>query len=168
MPGALAALALLAVAVGYPVQRDYLRDRYSHPTFTAPGLNAAFEWAQPLTDARIGTTSTRQYPLFGTDLSNRVAFVGEERDRGGFVAPASCRAWRRLLNEGDFDYVVASRDRVEAGKPPYPPTAAWTEGPGASVVLRKPPTVVFHIGGPLDPRACRPSNLRADGSEGTS
>ena len=58
------------VAVGYPVQRHYLEHRYADPTFTTPGLNAAFEWAQGITDARIATTSTRQYPLYGRDLSN--------------------------------------------------------------------------------------------------
>jgi hypothetical protein len=151
--GVLAAL-VAAVGIGYPIQRDYLRDRYAHPSFAAPGLNSAFKWAQPVSGARIGTTGTRQYPLFGTDLSNRVEFVGERRDRGGFVAPESCRAWRRLVNEGDFDYVVATRDRIEAGKPAYPPAAAWTDGPWATVVLRRPPTVVFRIEGRLDPRAC--------------
>ena len=151
----LAALAIVAVAaIGYPVQRHYLGDRYADPTFTTPGLNAAFEWATPVSGARIATTSTRQYPLFGTDLSNRVEFVGEERPDGGFLAPSSCRAWRRLLNEGGYDYVVASRDRVEPGKPPYPATAGWTEGAGASVVLRRPPTVVFRSSGSLDPSAC--------------
>jgi hypothetical protein len=151
--GAVAA-ALVALAAGYVVQREYLRDRYANPTFAAPGLNAAFKWATPLSGARIATTSTRQYPLFGTDLSNRVEFVGAGRSHGGFVAPSTCRAWRRLLNEGDYDYVVASRDRVEPGKPLYPETARWTEGPGAAVVLRKPPTVVFRLTGPLDPSTC--------------
>jgi hypothetical protein len=142
------------VAGGYVVQREYLRDRYANPTFTTPGLNAAFKWATPVSGARIATTSTRQYPLFGADLSNRVEFVAEERPNGGFVAPSSCRAWRRLLDEGDYDYVVASRDRIEPGKPPYPQTVRWTEGPGAEVVLRRPPTVVFRLTGPLDPSSC--------------
>ena len=84
----LAGGASLVVAAGYVVQRHYLRDRYANPTFTTPGLNAAFKWATPLSGARIATTSTRQYPLFGTDLSNRVEFVGEERPHGGFVAPS--------------------------------------------------------------------------------
>jgi hypothetical protein len=145
---------LVVVAAGYFVQREYLRDRYANPTFTAPGLNAAFKWATPLADSRIATTSTRQYPLFGTDLSNRVEFVGEERPHGSFVAPSSCRAWRRLLDRGDYDYVVASRDRVEPGKPPFPRTARWTEGPGATVVLRTPPTVIFELSGNLDPSTC--------------
>lgn len=153
--GALGCVAvLLVVGVGYVVQRDYLRDRYASPDFTTPGLNATFEWARSVSGARIATTSTRQYPLLGTDLSNRVEFVGIQRPHGGFVAPESCHAWVRALNEGDYDYVVASRDRIEPNKPPYPPTVRWTEGPSATVVLRKPPTVVFKLKGPVDPSTC--------------
>jgi hypothetical protein len=149
-----AVLVLLAVAVGYPVQRHYLESRYSDPTFTTPGLNAAFAWADDISDSRIATTSTRQYPLFGTDLSNHVDFIGIERSHGGFEAPTTCRAWRRELNEGHYDYVVTTRDRLEPGKPPYPELAGWTEGPGAKPILRKPPTVVFQLNGALDPSAC--------------
>lgn len=149
------ALALLAaIAIGYPVQRHYLENRYADPSFAAPGLNAAFKWATPISDARIATTSTRQYPLYGTDLSNDVQFIGEEQPHGGFTAPATCQQWRRLLNAGDYDYVVTSRDRIEPGKPPYPEATRWTEGPGAEAILRKPPTVVFKLRKPLDPSAC--------------
>jgi hypothetical protein len=155
----LAPLAILAcivvVAIGYPVQRHYLDNRYADPTFTTPGLNAAFAWSRDISNARIATTSTRQYPLFGTDLSNDVQFVGERQPHGGFTAPTSCRQWRRLLGESDYDYVIATRDRIEPGKPPYPSTARWTEGPGAEVVLREPPTTVFKLEKPLDPSACR-------------
>ncbi|HVQ60127.1 MAG TPA: hypothetical protein VMS60_14590 [Solirubrobacterales bacterium] len=151
---AVAALVVVAALVGYPLQRHYLQGRYADPSFTTPGLNAAFAWARDVSDARIATTSTRQYPLFGTDLSNRVEFIGEERPHGGFEAPTTCRAYRRLLNEGDYDYVVASRDRIEAGKPRFPPQATWTAGPGAEVILRKAPTVVFKLSDKLDPSAC--------------
>jgi hypothetical protein len=153
--GLVAALTLVAVALGYPVQRHYLEERYSDPSFTAPGLNAAFAWARDVSDSRIATTSTRQYPLFGTDLSNRVEFVGEERPHGGFEAPQTCRAWRRLVNAGAYDYVVASRDRLEPGKPPYPPAARWTAGPWAEIVLRTPPTVIYELKGQIGPSACR-------------
>jgi hypothetical protein len=145
---------IAAIAIGYPVQRHYLENRYADPSFTTPGLNAAFRWARSVSGAHIGTTSTRQYPLFGTDLSNRVEFVGEERPHGGFVAPSNCRAWRRLLDAGGYDYVVASRDRIEPGKALYPQTARWTEGPGARVVLRAPPTVVFRLSGSLPLSGC--------------
>jgi hypothetical protein len=148
------ALFLLAIAIGYPVQSHYLQSRYSDPTFTTPGLNAAFAWADDITDSRVATTSARQYPLFGTDLSNRVQFIGEETPHGGFVAPTTCRTWREELNEGDYDYAVTTYDRLEPGNPPYPPQARWTEGPEANPILRKPPTVVFQLKGPLDPSAC--------------
>jgi hypothetical protein len=149
-----AAVVLLAVVVGYPVERHYLHDRYSNPSFTAPGLNAAFAWARDISGARIATTSTRQYPLFGTDLSNHVEYVGQERPHGGFESPTTCPAWRRAVNAGHYDYVVATRDRVEPGKPPFPPQARWTQSPQAKIVLRKPPTVVFQLTGPLDPSSC--------------
>jgi hypothetical protein len=147
-------LAVVAVVVGYPVERHYLANRYKDPSFTTPGLNAAFAWARDVSGARIATTSTRQYPLFGTDLSNRVQFLGEKTAHGGFEAPPSCRDFIRLLDEGHYDYLVASRDRIEPGQSPYPPQARWVEGQGAEVVLRKPPTVVFRLAGPLDPAAC--------------
>jgi hypothetical protein len=152
---AAAAVALFViVALGYPVQRHYLESRYSDPTFTTPGLNAAFAWADGISDARIATTSTRQYPLFGTALSNHVQFIGEETSHGGFIAPTNCRAWRQLLNAGDYQYVVTTHDRLESGNPPYPPQARWTESPQAKPILRKPPTVVFKLNGKLDPSTC--------------
>jgi hypothetical protein len=151
---ALVSLLLVAIVVGYPVERHYLANRYEDPSFTTPGLNAAFGWAREVSGARIATTSTRQYPLFGTDLSNRVQFAGEETAHGGFEAPPSCRAFIRLVNAGDYDYLVASRDRIEAGKPPYPPQARWVGATGGEAVLREAPTVVFRLQGPLDPAAC--------------
>ncbi len=150
----LAAAVVLVIGVGYPIQRHYLQNRYADPSFTTPGLNAAFRWARDISDSRIATTSTRQYPLFGTDLSNTVEFVGEERPHGGFTAPTTCRRWRELVNAGDYDYVIATYDRLEPGKPSYPPEATWTRGPGATVVFRKSPTVIYELKEPLDPSAC--------------
>jgi hypothetical protein len=152
---AVALLLLAAIAIGYPVERHYLRNRYARPEFTTPGLDAAFKWARSISGARIATTATRQYPLLGTDLSNHVQFVGIERPHGGFVAPATCRAWRLALDAGHYDYAVVTRDRIEPGKPAYPPAARWTEGLGVTVLLRKPPTVIFKLTTPLDPSACR-------------
>jgi hypothetical protein len=152
--GLIVGLGLAVAILGYPVQRHYLQHRYENPSFTAPGLNATFKWAQGIGDARIATTSTRQYPLYGKDLSNRVDYIGEEQPHGGFTAPTTCQAWRRLLNAGNYDYAIATRDRIEPGKPPYPPAARWTEASGTTVVLRKPPTVVFRLQGPLPVSSC--------------
>lgn len=151
---ALAAALFVVVAAGYPVQRHYLEKRYADPSFTAPGLNAAFAWARDVSDSRIATTSTRQYPLFGTDLSNHVQYLGTEQPHGGFEAPKDCRQYLHLLNEGDYDYAVATRDREEPNKPPYPPTAAWTKAAGGKTILKEPPTVVFRLPERLRPSAC--------------
>jgi hypothetical protein len=149
------AAVLVAVGIGYPVQRHYLESRYKDPTFAAPGLNAAFAWARDVTDSRIATTSTRQYPLFGTDLSNQVQYLGTERPHGGFEAPRNCRQFLQFLNEGNYDYAVASRDRIEPGKPPYPPSAQWLQNAGGQAILREPPTMVFRLPGRLEPSACK-------------
>ncbi|HKH65579.1 MAG TPA: hypothetical protein VKA35_08970 [Solirubrobacterales bacterium] len=146
---------LLAVAAGYPVQRHYLEGRYQDPSFTsAPGLNAAFAWARDISDARIATTSTRQYPLFGTDLSNHVQYLGIEQPHGGFEAPTTCEQYLQLLSEGEYDYAVATRDRLEANKPPYPPVAKWIESMGGQAVLEKPPTVVLKLPNNFGPSRC--------------
>jgi hypothetical protein len=164
VPLALLTAVLLAVILGYPVQRHYLQSRYKDPTFTTPGLNAAFAWSRDITDARIATTSTRQYPLFGTDLSNQVQYLGLKQPHGGFKAPASCHQFLQLLEEGDYDYVVATRDRIEPSKPSYPPSAGWTKRAGGKALLRTPPTVVFKLNGSPRPSACRGDAPRAGGA----
>lgn len=150
----LAVLAVTVVSLGYPVQRHYLENRYADPTFTAPGLNEAFEWAQGVEDSRIATTTTRQYPLFGPDLSNEVEFAGEPRPDDGFVAPTICPSWRRLLQQGNYGYVIASRDRLEPGRPPYPASAAWTESAASQTIISTPPTKVYKLTLTQDPSAC--------------
>ena len=151
----LAAAALFfVIAVGYPVQRHYLESRYADPSFTAPGLNAAFAWARDVSNARIATTSTRQYPFFGTDLSNQVQYLGTKQPNGGFEAAADCPTYLRLLAEGNYDYVIATKDRLEPNKPPYPISAEWTEAAGGNTILREPPTVVFELPKDLRPSAC--------------
>ena len=151
---AVGALLVLAIALGYPVQRHYLESRYKDPTFTAPGLNAAFAWSRGISNARIATTSTRQYPLFGTDLTNQVQYLGTEQPHGGFEAPATCEQYLQLLQAGHYDYVVATKDRVEAGKPPYPPAAKWTQAAGGIPILKMPPTVVFELPNRIRLAAC--------------
>jgi hypothetical protein len=150
---ATAALAVVLLA-GWIEQRRYLDHRYADPHFAAPGLNAAFKWARGVEGADIGTIATRQYPFWGNDLSNHVDYIGERRAHGGFVRATSCRQWRRLVNEGSYDYVVASLDRVGQGGQPFPREAGWTRDANASVVLREPPAVIFKMNGALALSGC--------------
>ncbi|MEK6277839.1 MAG: hypothetical protein AABM29_07495, partial [Actinomycetota bacterium] len=152
--GAAAALIALALGAGWLEQRRYLDHRYRDPSFATPGLNAAFAWARDLSGERIGTNATREYPLFGTELANQVEFVGVHRSHGGFVRAASCAQWRGAVNDGGYDYVVASLDRIQPAGPAFPREAAWTRDRNAEVVLRQAPTVVFRLRGRLPPSRC--------------
>jgi hypothetical protein len=148
------ALLVLALAAGYRIQRSHLGDRYEQPDFTTPGLNAAFAWSRDLSGERIATTTTRQYPFWGTDLSNRVRFVGVERSHGGYVRPSGCAGFRRAVNEAAPRFLVVALDRFEGGRR-YPAEAAWVRrSPGARIVLQRPPAVVFELGRPLPPGEC--------------
>ena len=67
----------------------------------------------------------------------------------------TCRAWRKTPRRRATTTTSSTTfDRLEPGKPAFPPQARWTEGADAEVILRKSPTVVFRITGPLDPAAC--------------
>ena len=149
---AVAALALAAVAVGYPVQRHYLESRYADPTFTTPGLNAAFAWARDVSDARIATTSTRQYPLFGTDLSNHVEFIGTE------TPPRRLRSPRHLPRTG----AIAQRGRLRLRRRhPRPPRTRPATLPTPGQVDRRPRSTA-------SPEEAADGRFSAEGRAGSS
>ena len=99
-----AALALAVVAIGYPLQRDYLDDRF--PT-TVPADERSPAWTSTpptagradVEDARIGLAGTTagflSYGFYGTDLSNQVRYLGEEGPHGAFNAIPTCAALPR-------------------------------------------------------------------------
>jgi hypothetical protein len=153
----LAVLAVIAVGFGYFEQRHYLDQRYSDPAAVLPtrGLDAVILWSRSIEDARIGTTTTRQYPLYGTDLSNHVQYIGIDRPSAGFTRPTTCEAWREAVDQGSYDYLVTALDRIEEGGPRTPPERAWTaSSASAREILRDGPASVYRLAGPLDPEAC--------------
>jgi hypothetical protein len=157
LAGGIAAVLAATAIAGYAVQRTYLRERYAAPDFTTPGLGAALAWARDLSGVSIATTATRSYPLWGTDLSNDVRFVGLARPNGGFVRPSSCVAFRRALAQDAPRYVLTALDRFEPGGPRFPREAGWIRGaPGARAILRRAPAVVFELERPPAPAGCPP------------
>jgi hypothetical protein len=165
-------VALAAVIAGFLVQRHYLERRYEN---LSPQLNIAqvVRRAQDLRDARIAISGVRgvfnQYAFSGTDLSNRVQWLGLEGEDGAFLRIPDCEAWREQVNAGGYDFVVTMYD-------PYSPDgltdtkeALWTrEDPGAEQVVRDGPVSLFRVREPLDASACgdlpdlEPSELNGD------
>ncbi len=154
---AVAAVVGLAVGLGYHAQRTYLDGRYASRAGGNPE-DSAFMWARDVEDVRIGTVIARQYPLYGTDLSNRVEYVGERGPEGSFTPVRSCERWREALDEGGYEYVVIGfREPTEAlgTRPDEPREAAWTrDDPAAEEIVHDEDVSVFRLDGPLDPAGC--------------
>jgi hypothetical protein len=165
-----AGLLLLLVALGYPLQRHYLENRFANDGTAderIPGmhLDSAYRWARGIEDARIGLAGTAAgfagYGFAGTDLSNRVRYLGEDGPHGAFNAIPTCAGFRAAVNAADLDYLVTSPylNFLHPGDPVASPEARWLRGSDAvSPVLRSGPVTVWRVEGELDPAACGPRN----------
>jgi hypothetical protein len=163
-------LVLLLLAIGYPVQRDYLDARFANEGSAEeriPGMNldSAYRWARGIEDSRIGLAGTTAgfagYGFYGTDLSNRVRYLGEDGPHGAFNAIPTCARFRAAVNAADLDYLVTAPflNFLHPGDPIASPEARWLRGSDAvRPVLRSGPVTVWRVKGELDPAACGPRN----------
>jgi hypothetical protein len=163
---AFAGLALVVVAVGYPVQRHYLGDRFG-PGSEIPGmgLDPSYVWARDTVDARIGLVGTTAgflgYGFYGTDLSNDVSYLGESGPRGAFNAIPTCSRFRAAVNDADLDYLVTAPflNYIHPDEPITSPEAGWLRGETAvEPIGRNGEVTVWRVRGRLDPGACGPRN----------
>jgi predicted membrane channel-forming protein YqfA (hemolysin III family) len=164
--GGVAALVLLLLAIGYPLQRHYLRDRFAAGS-EVPGLQmeAAYNWARDRSHTRIGIAGTTggflQYGLFGTDLSNRVVYLGEKGPHGAYNAIPTCSAFRTAVNAANLEYLVTSPflNFIHTSAPISSPEAGWLLGdPAAKPLVRSGPVIVWKLTDKLDPASCGPAN----------
>ncbi len=159
-----AVLAVAVVAIGYPVQRDYLRDRFRAGV---PGmhLDAAYRWAGQMSGVRIGLAGTTagflQYGFYGADLSNRVVYLGAKGPHGAFNPIPTCQEFRTAVNAAGLDYLVTSPflNFIHTTDPISSPEAGWLRGETAVVpIVRSGPVTVWKVRGALDPTGCGPAN----------
>jgi len=164
-----AVLALAVAAIGYPVQRDYLDDRFRNddPDRAIPGmgLDSAYRWARGVEDARIGLAGTTagflQYGFYGTDLSNRARYLGAKGPHGAFNAIPSCGEFRTAVNAAGLDYLVTAPflNFIHPENPIRSPEAGWLRGePAVEAVDRDGQVTVWRVRGLLDPSACSLAN----------
>lgn len=147
----IAAVGLVALAGGFGLQELYLRERYANSN----PLPNIYRWARDKSNLRIAIVGTPlQYPLYGTDLSNHVQYLGLRKDHGTYVPIQDCATWRRTLNEGRYQYVVTAANVLFAD---YTPTEErWTRSdPAATLLARDRATSLFRLDGMLDPAGCR-------------
>ena len=161
-PGRLPAGALAtAVAVvgvgGWPVQRDYLDDRYAGDQLDHGIELPMFRHISGASVAVGGFAD--DYQLYGLNLSNRVQYNGVTGPGGAYRRAATCQEWLTGLQSGGYDYVVVSVSPA-AHHLTEPPEEEWTEGdPSAYEIERRGFTTVFRLEGRPDPASCAAPRL---------
>lgn len=156
----LAALALAAIALGYPVQRHYLNHRFANVSAdtSIPGmeLDDPYRWARGIEDSRIGLAGTTAgfagYGFYGPDLSNKVIYLGEEGPHGAFNAIPTCAGFREAVNAAELDYLVTSPflNFIHPDQPVPSPEARWLRGAGGvKPYFNEGKVTVWKVTGPL-------------------
>ena len=174
--GGAALVLLLAVVLGRAQQVQYMDQHYTNPLLFLQegGPREAYEFAREQKGARIGIAGSSeiifgQYGFYGDDSSNYVQYIGQKGPHGAYRLPTSCRQFRRLINEGDYEYLIVSQYTQDVGpynsetENPYQfPIYAWVKNdPALRQIIAEPhivpePDYVFRVEGKLDPAACKP------------
>ncbi len=132
--------------------------------FEIPGLQmeAAYRWARDRQDTRIGIAGTTagflQYGLYGTDLSNRVVYLGEKGPHGAYNAIPTCAAFRsrRQRRQPRIPGHLPLPQLHPHQRPNQLPRGSLApRGPGSKApIIRSGPVTVWKLTGKLDPSAC--------------
>jgi hypothetical protein len=171
---AAATLVLLAVVLGRAQQVQYTEQHYVNPLpfLGEGGPRKAYDFARKQRDQRIGIVGSSeiifgQYGFYGADLSNRVQYIGQPGPHGTYRLATSCRQFRRLINEGDYDYLIMSQYTQDFREAEYwYPIYAWVkDDPALKLVIEEPeifpqPDYVFKVNGKLDPAGCAGAEKR--------
>ena len=136
-------------------------------TLRLPGmhLDAAYRWARDTSGTRIGLAGTTagflQYGFYGTDLSNRVIYLGDKGPHGAFNPIPTCRdsAPRSTPPASTTSSPPrSSTSSTPATRSPPPRRAGCGVRPPSSPILRSGPVTVWRVRGALDPSGCGPAN----------
>ncbi len=166
--GAVAGVVLLAVVLGRAQQVQYADHHYTKSTLFLGegGPQKAYDYARELENQKIGIVGSSeiifgQYGFFGGHLNNRVEFIGQKGPHGSLRLATNCRQFRRLINEGEYDYLIMSQYTQDSPSAEFwYPIYAWVkDDPALKAVVKEPtivpqPDYVFKVEGKLDPAGC--------------
>ena len=164
---AAAAIVFFAVVFGRAQEVQYYDHHYTEVDHFLQdgGPKAAYRFARKQHDKRIGLAGSGeiffgQYGYYGANLDNYVQYIGVGGPNGTWRLPSSCFQFRRLINEGNYDFLVMSQYTMDAAGPYQHPVYAWVkEDPAVEQIIEEPhvtpePDYVFKVKGRLDPATC--------------
>ena len=163
-----ALLLVPALALGRDQESRYARRHYTLRTLRAQehgGPDRIFAWARNLHDQRIalaggGGLFFDQGLFVGDDSSNWVQYIGESGPHGAYMVAPSCVAFRRLVNRGNYTFLVITEFGDNAPGRSRFPLHEWVRKDRAlKLVMIEhafPQTVyAYRILGSLGSRSCR-------------
>ncbi len=162
------AVVLLTVVLGRAQEVQYYDQHYTRtkPFLQDGGPRRAYAFARKQHGKRIGIAGSGeiffgQYGFYGADLDNYVQYIGAQGPNGQYRLATTCRRFRRLVNEGNYDFLILSKATQDSPEATYwYPVYAWVKtDPALEVVLEEPqitpqPDYVFKVKGKLDPVGC--------------
>jgi hypothetical protein len=166
--GACVVMLLLAVGLGRAQQVQYADNHYANPLpfLGEGGPRQAYNFARKLEDQKIGIIGSSeiifgQYGFYGGKLNNDVDYIGVRGDHGSNRLPQSCQTFRRLINAGNYDYLIMSQSTQDStGAEYWYPIFNWVkDDPALKLVVAEKeivpqPDYVFKVEGRLDPAGC--------------
>ncbi len=164
----LGTVLLLAVVLGRAQEVQYFKNHYTFPDHFLQdgGPKKAYNFARRQHDKRIGIAGSGeiffgQYGFYGESLDNYVQYIGVQGPDGTYRLPTSCRGFRHLINEGEYDYLILSQYTMDAIGPYQEPVYAWIKNdPAVKLLISEPdiepqPDFVFRVDGRLNPSGCK-------------
>jgi hypothetical protein len=125
---AIAGLASAVSGLG-AVRNIELAGRYT----TGSSWSPIYTWARSVHHSHIAVVGVPlQYPLFGTDISNRVVYAGRPEPHGNLDPLSTCEELREQLMRLHADFLVVGPSRLV---PPGTPEIGWARSFGAQTVL---------------------------------
>jgi hypothetical protein len=166
--GACVVMLLVLVTFGRAQQVQYANDHYANPLpfLGEGGPRQAYNFARNLEDKKIGIIGSSeiifgQYGFYGGKLDNEVEYIGVRGDHGSNRLPEDCETFRRLINVGDYDYLIMSQWTQDSPEAEFwYPIYNWVkDDPALKLVVEEKeivpqPDFVFKVEGELDPAGC--------------
>jgi hypothetical protein len=166
--GACVAMLLVVMVLGRAQQVQYANNHYANPLpfLGEGGPRQAYNFARRLEDQKIGIIGSSeiifgQYGFYGGKLNNEIDFIGVRGAHGSNRLPESCETFRRLINAGDYDYLIMSESTQDSPDAEYwYPIYNWVKNdPALKLVVAEKdivpqPDYVFKVEGELDPAGC--------------
>lgn len=152
-----ATFVVVVSAGGFVLERDYQDHKYAN-TILLPQI---YRWARDTDNTRIAIVGFfLQYPLYGKDSSNFVQYIAIRHENGTSEPIPNCVTWRRVLNSGDYRYVVVSTKGFPFPSQQTPSETIWTRSdPKARLLIHETNASgqawLYRIDGRLDPARCR-------------